>query len=58
VARRLGDRLGLVLDGGRSPGGIPSTVVAMLPDAAGMSLLRAGALPFEEIEAALAETEV
>jgi L-threonylcarbamoyladenylate synthase len=44
-------RLDLVLDGGPAPGGLPSTVVAV--GAGGLGLLRAGAIPFERVEAAL-----
>ncbi len=43
-------RLDLVLDGGPAPGGLPSTVVAVGPG--GLGLIRAGAIPFERVEAA------
>jgi len=43
-------RLDLVLDGGPSPGGAPSTVVAVAGGA--LALVRAGAVPFEAVEAA------
>jgi len=42
-------RLDLVLDGGTAPGGLPSTVVAVTGGA--LSLLRAGAVPFEALAA-------
>lgn len=47
VLAQLNDRLELILDGGRCPGGVPSTVV----DCAGAELriLRQGAIPAEEI---------
>ena len=51
VLEQLGGRVALVLDGGRTPGGIPSTVV----DCTGpeIRILREGAIPATEIEAAL-----
>jgi L-threonylcarbamoyladenylate synthase len=47
VAAALGDRLDLLLDGGRAPGGPPSTIV----DVRGgrPSLVRAGAIPFDRV---------
>lgn len=47
VASALGDRVDLVLDGGRSEQGIESTIVALSPRP---TLLRPGALPVESIE--------
>ncbi|MEY2669048.1 MAG: hypothetical protein RJA59_1686 [Pseudomonadota bacterium] len=44
-------RVDLVLDGGRTPGGLPSTVVRV--GGGGLRLLRAGAVPWEAVEAAL-----
>jgi L-threonylcarbamoyladenylate synthase len=44
-------RVDLVLDGGETPGGLPSTVVEVGP--AGPRLLRAGAVPWEAVEEAL-----
>lgn len=44
-------RVDLVLDGGRTPGGLPSTVVRV--GDGGLSLLRAGAVPWEAVEEAL-----
>jgi L-threonylcarbamoyladenylate synthase len=44
-------RVDLVLDGGETPGGLPSTVVEV--GASGPRLLRAGAVPWEAIEEAL-----
>jgi L-threonylcarbamoyladenylate synthase len=40
-----------VLDGGATPGGLPSTVVAV--EGGGLRLVRAGAVPFELLAAAL-----
>jgi len=44
-------RIDLVLDGGPTPGRLPSTVVEVRPS--GARLLRAGAVPWSEIEASL-----
>lgn len=48
VVNQLGGRIPLILDGGATPGGVPSTVV----DCSGAlpRLLRAGPIPFEAIE--------
>ncbi len=48
VLRQLGGRIELILDGGATPGGVPSTVV----DCTGVDpkILRQGAIPAEEIE--------
>lgn len=43
-------RVDAVLDGGETPGGLPSTVVAVGPE--GPRLLRAGAVPWEAVRAA------
>ena len=43
-------RVEALLDGGETPGGLPSTVVAVGPD--GLQLLRAGAVPWEAVLAA------
>jgi L-threonylcarbamoyladenylate synthase len=53
VAAQLGDALPLIADGGPTPGPVPSTIV----DCTGAEprLLRAGALPWERIIAALNE---
>jgi L-threonylcarbamoyladenylate synthase len=48
VARGLGERAGLILDGGPAEYGIESTIVALEPRPA---LLRPGAVPVEAIEA-------
>ncbi|GBD15880.1 Threonylcarbamoyl-AMP synthase [bacterium HR26] len=44
----LGDRVELIIDGGRSPGGVPSTVVAVTDDS--IRVLRVGALDPELVE--------
>ena len=48
VREQLGDRIDLVIDGGKCPGGIESTVV----DVTGEKpvILRGGAIPAEEIK--------
>jgi L-threonylcarbamoyladenylate synthase len=52
VVAALGDALALVLDGGPSAGGTPSTVV-LLPSGGDVDFGRIGAIPREAIEAAL-----
>ncbi len=47
VLAQLGGRVDLILDGGRCPGGVPSTVVDCT--SAEIRILRAGAIPAEEI---------
>jgi L-threonylcarbamoyladenylate synthase len=47
-------RLDGVLDGGATPGGLPSTVVVL--DAAGPRLVRAGAVPFDEVRRVASQT--
>jgi len=53
VLEQLGGRIALVLDGGRTPGGVPSTVV----DCTGndVKILREGAIPEWRIDHALRE---
>jgi L-threonylcarbamoyladenylate synthase len=53
VEAELGGRIELILDGGRCPGGIPSTVLDLTTDPP--TVLRAGAIAVEEIKTALAE---
>ncbi len=50
IAPDLRDRIDLVLDAGPAPGGLPSTIVAV--DEGDLRLLRAGALPFEDVVSA------
>ena len=49
VARAIGDRIDVLVDAGRTPGGLPSTIV----DATGRApvIVRLGAIAHEEIEA-------
>lgn len=51
VARQLGDRIPLILDGGPSRVGVESTVVLLAAGSA--RLLRPGGVPVEEIEAVI-----
>jgi len=51
VEAELGGRIELILDGGRCPGGVPSTVLDLTADPP--AVLRAGAIGLEEIKAAL-----
>lgn len=50
VDRTLGDRIDLIVDGGSTPGGLPSTVVSVCH---GVELVRAGALERMMIQHAL-----
>ena len=52
VLEQLDGRIGLVLDGGRTPSGVASTVVDCTGDEP--VILREGAIPHEALEAALA----
>lgn len=52
IARALGDRIDLLLDGGPAPGGPPSTVVDVAEDRP--RLVRAGAVAWSAIEACAA----
>jgi L-threonylcarbamoyladenylate synthase len=56
VARQLGGRIGLILDGGASRIGLESTVL-LLSEARAL-LLRPGGLPLEELEAVIGAVEV
>ncbi|MCS7241673.1 MAG: L-threonylcarbamoyladenylate synthase [Candidatus Caldatribacterium sp.] len=47
VVRQLGDRIELILDGGKCPVGVESTVIELVD---GPLLLRPGGVPLEEIE--------
>jgi L-threonylcarbamoyladenylate synthase len=53
VEAQLGGRIELILDGGRCPGGVPSTVLDLTTDPP--TILRAGTIAVEEIKTALAE---
>jgi L-threonylcarbamoyladenylate synthase len=52
LAPDLRARIDLVLDLGPTPGGLPSTVVAVDEGEGKLRLLRAGAVPFEDVAAA------
>jgi L-threonylcarbamoyladenylate synthase len=56
VARQLGGRIGLILDGGASRIGLESTVLLLAEGRA--LLLRPGGLPLEELEAVIGAVEV
>ena len=51
VAAALGDQVDMLIDGGRSPGGQPSTIVDVT--GSDVRLVRAGAIPWEQIQASL-----
>ncbi len=51
VHEQMGDRVDLVIDGGRCPGGLDSTVVDLTGEAP--RILREGAIPRQEIEGIL-----
>jgi len=51
VLAQLGGRIGLIIDGGKTPGGIPSTVIDCLGDE--IRVLREGPLTKEELLAAI-----
>jgi L-threonylcarbamoyladenylate synthase len=56
IEATLGEAVALILDGGPSPGGPPSTVVDVTGPAA--RILRVGAVPIGEIEAALRDARL
>jgi len=47
VEEQLGDKLDLIIDGGRTPGGLGSTIVGI--DGSTLTLIRAGILDFADI---------
>ncbi len=49
VAESIGTGLDVLIDGGRTPGGLPSTIVDLLE----RRLVRAGSVPWEKIDACL-----
>jgi L-threonylcarbamoyladenylate synthase len=53
VVEQLGGRIAIVLDGGRTPGGVPSTVVDCTGN--GARIVREGAIPEREIDRAITE---
>jgi L-threonylcarbamoyladenylate synthase len=56
VKIELGGRIELILDGGRCPGGVPSTVLDLTTDPP--VILRVGAIAVEEIKAALSKRRI
>lgn len=56
VLAQLGGRIDLIINGGRTPGGIPSTVVDCTRE--GLPILRAGPINPEQIDAALADSQL
>lgn len=56
VKTELGGRIELILDGGRCPGGVPSTVLDLTTDPP--AVLRAGAIAVETIKAALSKQRI
>jgi L-threonylcarbamoyladenylate synthase len=57
AAESIGDRVNLVLDGGISPGGVPSTVVRVFADDGSFEVLREGAIARDEIATALSKPQ-
>jgi L-threonylcarbamoyladenylate synthase len=55
VAATIGGALDLIIDGGRAPGGVPSTVVAVVKN--GIEVLREGAIPAMAIQSAWDEIQ-
>ena len=56
VARQIGDRIALIIDGGRCPGGVDSTVVDLTTDPP--TVRRVGAVPVEDLAALLGPVKV
>ncbi len=56
VARQIGDRIALIIDGGPCPGGRDSTVVDLTTQPP--TVRRAGAVPVEELEALLGPLKI
>ncbi len=55
VRAAFGDQMGAILEGGPTPGGPPSTIVACCRD--GIRLVRAGGVPFGEVHDVLADAQ-
>lgn len=53
VLEQLDGRIALVLDGGRTPGGVPSTIVDCIGD--NVTVLREGAIPTSEIDRVISQ---
>lgn len=56
VEKQLGDKIDLILDGGRCPIGVESTVLSLIDDEP--TILRPGGLPVEEIEKVIGKVKV
>ena len=56
VARQIGDRVDMIIDGGRSPGGVESTVVNLSGEKP--KIIRVGAISPEEIKLICPDIEV
>lgn len=55
VTEQLADKIDFILDGGKCAKGVESTILMLSESGKGHKLLRAGPVPVEELEAALAE---
>ena len=56
VAKQLGDKVDIILDGGKCPVGVESTIIKIERDA--ITLLRHGGIPLEEIEAVAGKVNI
>jgi L-threonylcarbamoyladenylate synthase len=56
VEKQLGDKIDLILDGGRCPIGVESTVLSLIDDEP--TVLRPGGLPVEEIERIIGKVKI
>lgn len=54
VAQQLGQRIDLILDGGLTPGGLPSTVLQVEPE---LRILRQGAIPLSVLSQHISNNE-
>mgnify|MGYP001773061700 CR=1 FL=1 len=55
VEKQLGDKIDLILDGGKCPIGVESTVLSLLEEP---TILRPGGLPIEEIEKVIGKVKI
>jgi len=55
VEKQLGDKIDLILDGGKCPIGVESTVLSLLDEP---TILRPGGLPIEEIEKVIGKVKI
>ncbi len=56
VEKQLGDKIDLIMDGGRCPIGVESTVLSLIDDEP--AILRPGGLPVEEIEKVMGKVKI